>query len=168
MSKTAAILGLGERGKLWAALFQDAGWQVVGFDPDPLAGGSNAPREGFSKVETISAAASQAEWVMICLPERLELVQMVIQRAQAEASNDSVIAVCSAVHDIEDIQNCSLRPGRVVLLRGRPQSGVDLIASSRNEDALKVDAIAVLSELGDQVLQLEDGKVQNLKDFRSA
>ena len=168
MTRSAAILGLGERGKRWVTLFQTAGWKVRGFDPDPLAGTVGVPEDGWQKMDTISAATHGADWVMLCLPDRLELAQMVIQRAQAEAPETSLVGVCSDTFEIDDVQNCSIRPGRVVVLRGRPQSGVDLLVSSRNDDALRVNAIAVLSEFGDDVLRVDDAKVQQLRDFRSA
>lgn len=153
MSKKAAVLGLGERGKSWARLFQSAGWRVVGFDPDPLAGAKSMPSMGWRKAETISSTVSHADWVLLCLPDRLELIQKVIQRAQAEAPETAVIAVNAISHDLEEVQNCSIRPGRVVLLSGRPDTGVDLHVGGRNHDDLKIDALAALSELGPDLIK---------------
>ena len=49
-----------------------------------------------------------------CLPDRLELMQKVIQRAQAEAPEGAVVAVTSHQHDVDGVQGCAIRPAQVV------------------------------------------------------
>lgn len=147
MSRKIAILGLGSRGSAWSQAFREAGWRVSGFDPDPLAGPSSKEGRGWHRESAISSTVAFADWVLLALPERLELVQKMIQRAQAEAPAGSVIAVASEAFDVEEVQSCAIRPGRIVLLTGAPAMGVDLNVSSRNAPEMKVDVLAILSEV---------------------
>lgn len=147
MSRKAAILGLGTRGKVWAEMFREAGWRVSGFDPDPGVSGLSGSARGWRRAETISACVASADWVVCCLPDRLELMTKVMQRAQAEAPDEAVIAVTSPLHDCEAIQGCAFRPSQIVHLGGDPGSGVALNVTARNTPDLKVAALAVLSEV---------------------
>ncbi|NNL72143.1 MAG: hypothetical protein HKP29_02140 [Silicimonas sp.] len=147
MSRKIAVLGLGSRGSAWAEAFRDAGWRVSGFDPDPIANGPASGSRGWRRETTISSTASHADWVILCLPERLELVQKVIQRAQAEAPAGAIIAVVSARFDIDAVQGCAVRPERVVLIDGLPGGNADLNLSQRNPPDLKVDALSLLSQV---------------------
>ena len=147
MSRKAAILGLGERGSAWAEMFREAGWRVSGFDPDPSAAGLAAGSRGWRREETISSTVAHTDWVVCCLPDRLELMQMVIQRAQAEAPGNAVIAATSRQHDVDAVQGCAIRPAQVVLITGTPGDGFELNVTVRNDPELKVSALAVLSEV---------------------
>ena len=80
MSKKAAIIGLGARGAAWAELFRDAGWVVSGFDPDPDVTGLAKGTRGWRRGETISSTVEQADWVLCCVSDRLELMTKIIQR----------------------------------------------------------------------------------------
>lgn len=170
MNRKAAILGLGQRGLAWAEMFREAGWRVSGFDPDAGATGLPKGSRGWKREQTISATAAQADWVICCLPDRLELMQKVIQRAQAEAPQNAVIAVNSRSHDIEAVQGCAMRPSQIVLLTGDTGHGIGLNVTSRNPPALKIDAMATLSEVcPDPVLTLpEDTGRDQSRDTRSA
>ncbi|WP_413719892.1 hypothetical protein [Silicimonas sp. MF1-12-2] len=147
MSSKAAILGLGERGRAWAGMFRDAGWRVSGFDPDPSAMGLPTGSRGWRREQTISSTVAYADWVICCVPDRLELMQKIIQRAQAEAADAAVIAVTSRLHDVDAVQGCAIRPAQVVLITHAPAGGVELNLTSRNQPDLKVAALAVLSEV---------------------
>lgn len=147
MSRKVAILGLGARGLSWAGAFLDAGWRVSGFDPDPCVSGPSQNRRGWRRDETISASVSFADWVLICLPERLELVQKVIQRAQAEAPDGAVIAVVTETFDIDAVQGGAIRPGRIAAITAAPEAGPVLLLSARNQADFKVDSLAVLSQV---------------------
>lgn len=143
MSRRAAILGLGARGADWAATCRTAGWSVAGFDPDPSAG--RVP--SMLRAPTISRAVRGADWVICCLPDRLELVQMVLHRAQAEAVEAAVVAVASRCHDIEALQSCAMRPGQVVRLADQPDGGLTLDVTERNLPDLRARAEAGFAEL---------------------
>ncbi len=147
MSRRAAILGLGRRGEHWAGLCLGAGWDVCAFDPAVNAASAVARLPGLRRVETISMAARRAELILCCVPDRLELIQMVVQRAQAEADEGSVVAVVSGAHDIDALQSCSIRPGQVVRLAPSDDGGIALDVTSRNAPDLKDAAGALMAEL---------------------
>lgn len=147
MTRTAAVLGLGARGGAWARLLTRAGWKVAGFDPDPAPPGAHPGLGDWKRETTISATVRNADWVVCCLPDRLELLQMVIQRAQAEAPADAVVLVCSRIHDAETVQGCALRPARVVLLSDRPEGGFAMSVTGRNAPEMREATREILAEL---------------------
>lgn len=168
MSRKVAIMGLGQRGLSWAEAFLDAGWRVSGFDPDPAVAGPSRNRRGWKREETISTSVSFADWVLICLPERLELVQKVIQRAQAQAPDGAAIAVVSQTFDIDAVQGCAIRPGRIAAITATPDDGPVLLLSAKNKADFKVDALAVLSEVCPAAPAVDVPKVVQRDDARSA
>lgn len=131
MTLKAAVLGLGARGSAWAQLGLDCGWDMRGFDPNLEAG--SWPKH-VSRAGAISSAVKGVDWVFSCLPERLELVQTVLRRAQSEARNNTVFLVASTTYDIDAIQACAIRPETVFRLseQGDGVLGFDLTA--RNSD----------------------------------
>lgn len=147
MSRNAAIIGLGRRGTRWARQALGAGWQVSGFDPDPAAGKVLAGQSDWRREATISATVRGADLVLCCLPERLELMQMVLQRAQAEVQDRAVIAVASDALDVEAVQGCAMRPGQVVVVNDARDGGVALEVTSRNDAAIRTRATELLVEL---------------------
>ena len=147
MTKRGAILGLGRRGEAWAGLCLEAGWDLRAFDPAPSAASAEARLPGLHREETISAAVQKADWVFCCVPDRLELIQMVLQRAQAEAPDGAVLAVASAALDIEALQSCAIRPGQVLRLGVRDQGSIALDFTERNPADLRAAAEGVVAEL---------------------
>lgn len=146
MSRRVAILGLGARGLRWAEACLHAGWDVSGFDPDDrVLLGEDA--KGLRRQSTISATVNRADWVICCLPERLELIHMVLQRAQAEAPETTLVAVASRVHDVDALQDCALRPARIVRMDRDDRGGIVLDVSTKNNDDIRQAATAALSEL---------------------
>lgn len=133
MSRRAAILGLGSRGASWAETCTDAGWDVRAFDSDPAVSQDLSKLPGYRRVSTISSAVRKADWVFCCLPERLELVQMMMRRALAEAPRSAVVAVASQTYDVEALQSCTIRPGQIFRLGETEEGGVALGLSERND-----------------------------------
>lgn len=142
--RKAAVLGLGHRGQFWLETALKSGWQVSGFDPDPTAFGGQRRGE-WRRERTISGTVKDADWVVCCLPERLELMQKVIQRAQAEAPESSVIAVDTTL-PVEDVQTCATRRGQLVQVTFDHTAGFALSVTSRNVPALKEKATTTLAE----------------------
>lgn len=142
--RKAAILGLGERGQFWLQTALRSGWQVSGFDPDPGALTSR-PRSEWRREQTISSTVKDADWVVCCLPERLELMQKVIQRAQAEAPESTVIAVDTAFA-VDDVQSCATRRGQLVQVRYENEGGFALSLTSQNVAGIKKAAETTLAE----------------------
>ena len=147
MSKKAAIIGLGARGVAWAELFRDAGWVVSGFDPDPEVMGLAAGTRGWRRAETISSTVARADWVLCCVSDRLELMTKIIQRAQAEAPREAIIAVTSRRHDAEAVQGCAIRAQQVVLLSETEEGAPEVGLTHRNAPDLRVSVLATLSEV---------------------
>ena len=104
--------------------------------------------------QTISSTVQGADWVFCCLPERLELMQMVLQRAQAEAPDEALVAVASREHDIEAVQNCALRAAHVVRVAEDEDGTLSLDVSERNRKGTRSEAQSVLAELA-AILSLE-------------
>ncbi len=147
MTRKAAILGLGQCGGAWARRFHAAGWAVTGFDPEPLAEGVPSFQHDWRRETTISATVHGADWVVICVPERLELLRKVIQRAQAEAPKDAIFAVAARTFDIEEIQGCAVRPSCVIRVNTGETGGFIVDLTSKTEDAARTGASSVLAEL---------------------
>ncbi|MXQ06322.1 hypothetical protein GQ651_00540 [Alphaproteobacteria bacterium GH1-50] len=148
MSRTVAILGLGRAGGEWARDMLDAGWRVRVFDPEPQPSGlSGLKPKSFERTGTISGCVAAADWVIVAVPDRLELMQKIIQRAQAEAPETAIVAVLSETHEVDAIQGCAIRPGRVIHVRRQDGGGFDLNVTQRNDDAFRRDAVLALSAL---------------------
>lgn len=147
MSRRAAILGLGRRGEAWASLCLDAGWEVCAFDPSPSAASAFGRLRGARRAETISTAVHGADWVVCSVPDRLELVQMVLKRAQAEMPETGIVAVASPLHDIEALQSCAVRPGQVVRLAEPEAGGVAFEVTERNIPGFRALAATLAAEL---------------------
>jgi hypothetical protein len=145
MSRRAAILGLGSRGVDWASTFVAAGWDVRGFDPAPDGLVTAFWPSGCRREQTISGAVRGADWIVCCLPERLELVQMVLRRAQAEAPKSAILAVVSKAYDLEALQGWTRHPGQVFRLCDGETVSLELTA--RNTPDARAKAELVLAEL---------------------
>lgn len=146
MSAKVAILGLGGRGARWVETCLAAGWDVRGFDPDDRAGRNTSGGASWRRENTISAAVSGADWVVCCLPERLELISTVVRRAQA-TTKDAVIAVASGAHDVDAVQGCAIRPGHVFRLVEGEAGDLALDVSPLNDAKLRAAATEALAAL---------------------
>lgn len=147
MSRRVAILGLGARGARWADAYHRSGWLVSCFDPEPSAGAILSSYADVRREGTISAAVKGADWVVCCLPDRLELLQMVLQRAQVEAQPQTVIVVATRDLVVEDIHACTLRPAQVVRVTEVDDGTLSLDVTERNDAAIREEAQQVLAEL---------------------
>ncbi len=147
MTRRVAILGLGDRGRRWAEGLHRSGWVVTGFDPDPAAGRELDVLADWTRHQTISATVQRASWVMCCLPDRLELMQMVLQRAQAETPKSAIVTVASRTYDIEAVQACTVRPEQVFRVAEADDGGLSLDVSERNTDDARRAARDGLAEL---------------------
>jgi len=145
--RTAAILGLGETGAAWAKALDAAGWTIRVFDPSDLIEGSIPKGASARRMQTISATVRDAQWIIIALPQRLELIQKVIQRAQAESPEDAVVVTTARDMDLDAMQGCARRPERVVMLRAGDAGQVDLSMTNRNDDTIRAGILSLLSEI---------------------
>lgn len=160
MTRKVAVLGLGSRGGDIARAFHKCGWAVSGFDPDPGAEGVPNLKRDWTREATISGTVRGADWVVICLPERLELMRKVIQRAQSEAPGDTVIAVVTHDFDVEAVQGCAHRPAQVLRVDQGEGGGYVIDVSSKTDAGAKSDARRVLAQLAAQEFAPKDHSVQ--------
>ena len=147
MTNRAAILGLGSRGVQWAEACLAAGWEVTGFDPDDRAGRDIAAVV-WSREGTISGAVRRADWIICCLPERIELLRPVLRRAQASAHESAIIAVVSETFQVDDVQDCAIRPGQVFRLIDQGAGDLALDVNSRNDAEVRARATDAMAVLG--------------------
>jgi 3-hydroxyacyl-CoA dehydrogenase len=100
------VVGAGEIGAGWAALFAAHGIDVTVVDPDAdalsraeislrearaLGAGAGNPGR-LTATRDLEAAIPQAEWIQEATPETLELKQSLFARVESLASSDAVIA----------------------------------------------------------------------------
>lgn len=147
MTRRVAILGLGERGSAFARAFHASGWSVAGFDPDASAGSEIAFRSDWRRYGTISQTVATADWIVLCLPERIELLRKVIQRAQAEAPEGAILAIATRDTDAEAVQGCAMRPGQVLRLAIDPSGGLFVDATRANSVECRSEATKTLATL---------------------
>jgi 3-hydroxyacyl-CoA dehydrogenase len=100
------IVGAGEIGAGWAALFAAHGSNVTIVDPDAGAverveaalqeasslGLGTAPRGSVTAARDVEEVAADAEWIQEAIPEALELKQSLFARVEGLAKSDAVIA----------------------------------------------------------------------------
>lgn len=145
--RTAAILGLGRTGTAWARALSDAGWSLRVFDPGEATEGAMPKGAGARRMKTISATVRDASWIIVALPQRLELIQKVIQRAEAEAPRDAVVIATARDLELEALQNCLRHPARTVMLRLGESGAVELSLTPRNDEGLRAEVLAFLSQI---------------------
>lgn len=147
MTRRVAILGAGSTGGRWARRFHRAGWEIRVFDPNPAAEGAIPLKSDWSRRDTISEAVTGADWIVVSLPERLELLQMVIARAQGAAPSDAIIVSTTRAFDADAVQSCAIRPGRVIHVAEGEDGGLVLGVTQRNPDEVRDDARLTLSAI---------------------
>ncbi len=104
--KRVVVVGAGEIGAGWAALFAAHGTDVTLVDPDTeaLARAHVALREAqtlgvghgnpgkFTATRELEPAIADAEWIQEATPETLEIKQSLLARVESLASSDAIIA----------------------------------------------------------------------------
>lgn len=145
--RAVAILGLGDTGAAWARALHGAGWALRVFDPADIVGDAMPKGSGCRRMDTISASVRDAKWIVVALPQRLELQQKVIQRAQAEAPKGAIVIVTAGDLQLDDLQGPAPSPERVVQLRRDDTGEIALKLTRRNADGLRADILSLLSEI---------------------
>lgn len=163
MTRKVAVIGLGTRGGDISRAFHKSGWAVSGFDPDPRAEGAIDLGKDWSRETTISATVQGADWVVLCLPERLELVQMVIQRVQGAARKTATVAVMTSQFDVDAVQGCAIRPAFVARIDEGDDGGYILDVSTKTDPSTKTEAAATLALLAAQEFAPKNRPAQSPK-----
>jgi hypothetical protein len=95
--------------------------------------------------------------VVFCLPERLELMQKVIQRAQAEAPE--AIFCVHTDFEVESVQSCATRRGQILQVAYNDVTGFALSSTKDNPKELKENMVCALTELA-ATLSVDGGSAQ--------
>jgi len=152
----AAVLGLGARGTRWAHACLDAGWEVAGFDPDEDTGHAMTGGALWRREATISGAVERADLVICCLPERIELLRPVLQRAQASATEKAVVAVVSAAFDVDEVQGNAIKPSKVLRVFEDANGQISLDLGTALDAQMRVHVTKIMSGLGAKTVVLSE------------
>ena len=172
------ILGGGVIGGGWAARFLLNGVDVKMYDPDPEAPrkvgevldnarramhklvASPLPPEGsLTFVDTPEDAATGVQFVQESAPERLELKQMLLQRASTAAGPEVVFGSSTSGLLPTDMQRGMTHPERLVV--GHPFNPVyllplvEVVGGEQTSTAALGEAAAIYESLGMQPVRLE-------------
>jgi 3-hydroxyacyl-CoA dehydrogenase len=143
-----AVIGLGEVGRGWAALFVSAGWPTAIFDTDArlldqgqeeilrrvdaLVAAGRATRSdadrGLAELRlgrSLLQAVGEAEWISECLPEDLALKQRTLEQIEQVARMRAVITSSTANLFASQLCGRLRHPGR--LLVANPMVPVELM-----------------------------------------
>lgn len=175
--KTVGLLGGGVIGGGWAARFLLNGVDVKMYDPDPeaprkvgevMANARRAtrklvmpalPPEGtLTFVATPEEAAEGVDFIQESAPERIELKQMLLQRASAVAPAHVVFGSSTSGLLPTDMQSTMTHPERLVV--GHPFNPVylmplvEVVGGAQSSDAAKQRAAEVYASIGMHPLKL--------------
>jgi len=176
--KTVGLLGGGVIGGGWAARFMLNGVDVKLYDPDPQAPrkvgevldnarralhklvASPLPAEGtLTFVDTPEEAATGVQFVQESAPERLDLKQMLLQRASTAAGPEVVFGSSTSGLLPTDMQRGMTHPERLVV--GHPFNPVyllplvEVVGGEQTSTAALGEAAAIYESLGMKPVRLE-------------
>ena len=128
--KRAVVIGAGEIGAGWAALFAAHGTDVVLIDPDTeaLPRAQSALREAralgvgrgrpgaMSARRDLEPAIAEAEWIQEATPETLELKQSLFARVESLASSNAVIASSTSSLTRAQLSHGMRDPARLMIV----------------------------------------------------
>ena len=128
--KRAVVVGAGEIGAGWAALFAAHGIDVIVVDPDPNAVSrtgaalreAQASGVGGSAIGTVTAvrdlepAIAEADWIQEATPEALELKRSLFARVERLADSDAVIASSTSSLTRAQLSEGMREPARLVIV----------------------------------------------------
>lgn len=160
--KRAAVVGAGEIGAGWAALFAVHGIDVTLVDPDPAAAARTdaAVREAqalgvgsgasgaVTAVRDLEPAIAAADWIQEAAPEALALKQSLFARVESLADSDAIIASSTSSLTRAQLSEGMRDPARLVIVHPlHPVYAVPVVEV--NADAGTPHAVLdrVLSEL---------------------
>ena len=128
--KRAVVVGAGEIGAGWAALFAAYGIDVTVVDPDPNAASRTnaALREAqalgvgggasgaVTAARAVDGALANADWIQEATPEALELKQSLLTRIESLADSDAIIASSTSSLTRAQLSEGMRQPTRLVIV----------------------------------------------------
>ena len=164
--KRAVVVGAGEIGAGWAALFAAHGIDVTLVDPDPDAlsraeislqeaqalGVGTRTAGRFSATRDPEGALPEADWIQEATPEALELKQSLFARVESLASSDAIIASSTSSLTRAQLAQGMREPARLLIVHPlQPVYAVPSVEVNA-DDALPREvlerALSVLRSLG--------------------
>ncbi|WP_042338267.1 3-hydroxyacyl-CoA dehydrogenase [Paraburkholderia ferrariae] len=174
-TRRAAIVGAGSIGVAFAVVFARAGWRVRLYDPDAerraavpreialrlsdlahhglLDETANAIAARVEIVDTLAAAAAEADLVQECAPERAEIKRELFEQMDRAAPAHAILASASSFLAASKFVDAAL-PGRARCLVAHPGNPpylipvVEIVPAPFTSDAATARAIDLFSEAG--------------------
>ena len=162
----AVVVGAGEIGAGWAALFAAHGIDVTLIDPDPDAlsraelslqdaralgvGLRTAGR--FTATRDLEQALPQADWIQEATPEALDLKQSLFARVEGLASSDAIIASSTSSLTRAELAQGMRNPARLLIVHPlQPVYAVPIVEVNADDTlprAVLERALSALRSLG--------------------
>jgi 3-hydroxyacyl-CoA dehydrogenase len=160
--KRAVVVGAGEIGAGWAALFATHGIDVTVVDPDPearsrtdaavreaqalgIGGGASGTVTSTRDVEGVLA---EADWIQEATPEALELKQSLFARVESLADVDAIIASSTSSFTRAQLSEGMRQPARLVIVHPlHPVYAVPVVEVNADPALAPTVIDRVLSEL---------------------
>lgn len=174
-TRRAGIVGAGSIGVAFAVVFARAGWRVRIYDPDPARrtaapaeialrlddlaryGLLDAPTSEIAArvavVDTLEAAAADADLVQECAPERVEIKRDLFTQMDRAAPAHALLASASSFLAASKFVDATL-PGRARCLVAHPGNPpylipvIEIVPAPFTSDDATVRAIALFREAG--------------------
>ena len=160
--KRAVVIGGGEIGSGWAALFAANGIDVTIVDPDAhtvaraeaalqearaLGVGSGARGAVFAMRE-LEPALADADWIQEAAPEALELKRSLFTRAERAAESDAIIASSTSSLTRAEMSEGMRDPSRLVIVHPlQPVYAVPIVEVNVDRNLPRVLVERVVAEL---------------------
>jgi 3-hydroxyacyl-CoA dehydrogenase len=160
--KRAVVVGAGEIGAGWAALFAAHGIDVTVVDPDPDAASRTdaALREAqalgvgggaagaVTAARDAEAALGEADWIQEATPEALALKQSLLARVESLADADAIIASSTSSLTRVQLSEGMRQPARLVIVHPlHPVYAVPIVEVNADPELPPAVIDRVLSEL---------------------
>ena len=157
-----AVVGAGEIGAGWAALFAAYGSNVTIVDPDAGAatrvegalrdiaslGLGTVSGEGTKVVRDVEEIAADADWIQEAIPEALALKQSLLARVEGLAKSDAVIASSTSSFTRAELGEGMRDAARLIIVHPlHPVYAVPIVEVSAHDDLPRATLERVLSTL---------------------
>lgn len=160
--KRAVVIGAGEIGTGWAALFAAHGIDVTVIDPDPEAlartnaalqeaqalGVGGGASGAVTAARDVEGALTEADWIQEATPEVLELKRSLFARVESLADADAIIASSTSSLTRAQLATGMREPARLVIVHPlQPVYAVPIVEVNADPGMPPAAVERVLSEL---------------------
>jgi carnitine 3-dehydrogenase len=160
--KRAVVIGAGEIGAGWAALFAAHGADVALVDPDAEAlsrahaalrdaqalGVGNRRPGALTAMRDLEPAIPEADWIQEATPEALELKQSLFARVESLASSEAIIASSTSSLTRAQLSEGMREPARLLIVHPlQPVYAVSVVEVNADDALARVTIDRVLDTL---------------------